>query len=141
MVFMWLSYDKANSTREWPSVSCEMVSSMRYAEERTPGKLEYQWRGQYLYSIDGKPYIGERYEPRGAKWTTKVEKVDAIVEAFPAGEKAVCYVDPKNHGYSILKHDSRGAGYSIWFPGLFAVGGLGMIVGALRKWNKRCPTK
>ena len=139
MFVMWLSYVRANTTRDWPRVTCNMISSARFAEERTPGKMEYQWRGQYEYSIDGKQYMADRYELRGAKWTTKVEKVDEIVETFPAGAEATCFVDPANHAYSILKHDSRGAGYSIWFPGLFAVGGVGMIVGALRKWKKPCP--
>jgi hypothetical protein len=34
----------------------------------------------------------------------------------------------------VLKRDSKAPGYSLWFPIIFVVGGLGIIVGAVRSW-------
>ena len=137
MCFMWLSFAKANKTRGWLETPCLIVSSQKHTEERTLGKVEHQWRGSYSYEVDGKTYLSTRYELRGSKWTTKdEEKIDPILETFPTGQTRTCFVNPQDHNYAILKHDSRGAGYSIWFPGLFAVGGVGIIVGAIRKWNR-----
>ena len=136
MFFMGLGYLRANETRSWVETECKILASDVFSEERTMGKVDYQWRGLYEYQIDGKVYRSDRYEPRGAKWQRQQERVDKIVEKFPAGSEQKCFVNPADHSYAILKHDSRGAGYSIWFPGLFAVGGVGMIVGAIRKWNR-----
>ena len=37
------------------------------------------------------------------------------------------------HAFAVLKMDSQAAGYSIWFPGLFVIGGLGIAGRALVK--------
>jgi len=136
MLIMGISYRNANLTRAWPEVSCKINHSERGSRTIPNRNTEYQWQGSYSYKMDGESYTSQRLEKRGAKWTTKVDKVDVIVEQFPVGSTKICFVNPEDKSYSILKHDSRGAGYSIWFPGLFAVGGLGMIFGAVKKWNR-----
>jgi hypothetical protein len=45
----------------------------------------------------------------------------------------VCFVNPADPSFAILEKDSKAVIYTIWFPGLFVVGGLGMAVQALRK--------
>ena len=42
-----------------------------------------------------------------------------------------CFVDPQNPQLAILKPDSLAPGYSIWFPALFMIAGLGITFNAL----------
>jgi hypothetical protein len=42
-------------------------------------------------------------------------------------------VNPALPAEAVLEHASRAALYSIWFPLLFVVGGLGMLRGALKR--------
>jgi hypothetical protein len=41
-----------------------------------------------------------------------------------------CRVNPHDPDFAVLKPDSLAPGYSIWFPALFVIGGLGMTVRA-----------
>jgi hypothetical protein len=47
--------------------------------------------------------------------------------------QTVCYVNPSDPTIAILKHGTRAALYSIWFPLLFVVGGLGIAWTAIRR--------
>jgi hypothetical protein len=42
-----------------------------------------------------------------------------------------CLVHPQNPALAVLKPDSLAPGYSIWFPGLFMIAGLGITINAL----------
>ena len=42
------------------------------------------------------------------------------------------YVNPADVNFTMLKPDSKAAGYSIWFPMLFVIGGLGIAIRAIR---------
>jgi hypothetical protein len=44
-----------------------------------------------------------------------------------------CRVNPADPAVAVLRIDSRAPGYSLWFPALFVVGGVGIVVGALRR--------
>ena len=43
----------------------------------------------------------------------------------------MAYVNPSDPDFAVLKPDTKAAGYSIWFPLLFVVGGLGITVRAI----------
>ncbi|MEM1444175.1 MAG: hypothetical protein AAGF67_17645, partial [Verrucomicrobiota bacterium] len=58
-------------------------------------------------------------------------KLKKHIERYQPDTNLVCYVDPKNPDFAVLKKDTKAALYSIWFPGLFVVGGAGMILTAL----------
>ena len=134
-LLMWLSFQRANTTRQWDELPC-VIESSTVTERQLPGhSLEYQWQVEYSYSVGEVQRKGTKQSLRGSKWTSKDEKIEVLLENYPEARKTVCYVNPENSAQAILEHDSRGAGYSIWFPMLFAIGGVGMIVGALRKWN------
>jgi len=136
-LLMWLSFSKANATRQWMETPCLIVKSEKVSRSGENMKVEYQWLGEYAYAYNGETYVGSKLEPRGARWSAKIEKTDDVLASFPEGSASVCYVNPENPVKAILKHDSRGAGYSIWFPMIFAVGGGGMIFGAIKKWNRK----
>ena len=53
------------------------------------------------------------------------------LDAYPVGKETVCYVDPEDKSIAVLRKDTKAALYSIWFPCLFVIGGLGMIATAI----------
>jgi len=46
-------------------------------------------------------------------------------------------VNPNDADFTMIKPDSKAAGYSIWFPMLFVVGGLGISIKAIRTFVTR----
>jgi hypothetical protein len=87
---------------------------------------------RYSFTLDGRALTG-----------THIRRVDSAsqhedvarkkLEGYPVGAEITCYVNPQKPEQSVLKHDTRAALYSIWFPILFVVGGLGMAWNALTK--------
>ncbi|MGB0992986.1 MAG: DUF3592 domain-containing protein, partial [Akkermansiaceae bacterium] len=67
------------------------------------------------------------------KWTKELENVEKLQEKYPKGSNHTAYVNPDDPKVAILLHDTKAAGYSLWFPALIILGGGGMIWGALRK--------
>ena len=137
MAIMWVGYQRASLSRVWTETPCVILRSSIRTEERTLERIEYQWDGEYAYTFNGSDYRTTKFGVRSNKWSSQRDRIEEIVEQFPAGEARVCYVNPDDPNIAILKHDSKAAGYNVWFPGLFAIGGLGMMVGAVRKWNKK----
>ena len=45
---------------------------------------------------------------------------------FPRGKQTTCRVNPNAVEFAVLNVDSLAPGYSIWFPCLFVIGGLGI---------------
>lgn len=131
--FQARSYLKASETRQWPEVKCEIVFAEKAVRIVPNRSSEFQWQGKFSFAYEGEEWIGSKLEPRGARWTSKEEKVDELVETYAQGKELVCYVNPEDPEQAILKHDSLGAGYSIWFPGLFVIGGIGVIIGLFKK--------
>ena len=57
--------------------------------------------------------------------------MESRIKEYPAGKTTTCRVNPNNPDFAVLKPDSLAPGYSIWFPGLFVIGGLGITFRAL----------
>ena len=58
-------------------------------------------------------------------------EAEKLAAEFPPGKMTTCRVNPRDPDFAVLKPDSLAPGYSIWFPGLFVVGGLGIALRAL----------
>lgn len=129
---MWRSYGNAVTTRHWDEIPCLIIQSE--VESRTVDRIstEYSWAVEYQYQVGEEIFVSRKSTMRGAKWTKEIENAEERVKEFPVGSERVCYVNPEKREQSILIHDTKAAGYTIWFPGLFAIGGLGMCVGAVR---------
>jgi hypothetical protein len=129
---LWSSFAQARATREWTETPCLVILSK--VNERSAKNIskEFSWNVEYIYDFDGKSYSSKFHTPRAAKWSSSKKSVEELIAKYPEGEKAICYVNPEVPSQAILKHDSKGAGYSIWFPMLFVVGGLGIALSALR---------
>lgn len=130
---LWASFSQAKATRTWTETSCLIIRSKVNEKSEKHISKEYSWSVEYNYSFEGANYSSEFHKPRGVKWTSRKDEVEALIKKYPKDSKAVCYVNPAEPSQAILDHDSKAAGYSIWFPMLFVVGGLGISFSALRK--------
>lgn len=133
-VFVWLlgrSYLRAREMRGWPEVACVILSSEleeKRHDENSP--LEFRQELSFGYEWQGLPRTGTHLTLRSNPWSSKRELMEARIREYPVGKSTTCRVNPTNPDFAVLKTDSLAPGYSIWFPGLFVVGGLGIIVRA-----------
>lgn len=137
--FVWLmqrSYGKASETREWPQVEAVVLESRVEVDQRVrehAGQLNTAAFILYGYEQEGERLTSERVKRRGQFWSNKPERAQALVEKYPVGARVPCFVNPQDARYAVLEHDSKAAGYSIWFPLIFVIGGGGMMVGVFFK--------
>lgn len=139
--FCWLlakSFGNASDTRKWVETPCLIIRSELATRSAANISAEYRWEVAFKYQYKGEDNIGETYKPRGQRWRNSIEKVKSRLEQYPVDQQTVCFVnpqrpeDPSKPRQAILAHDTKAAGYSIWFPALFSIGGIGIMVGAVR---------
>jgi hypothetical protein len=134
-LFVWLmgrSFLRAREMRAWPEVNAVILSSEieeRKHDENSPA--EYRHDLSFGYEWKGAPHTGDHLTLRGSPWSSNRALIEQRVAELPAGKSVVCHVNPANPDSAVLKTDSLAPGYSIWFPALFVVGGLGITFGAV----------
>ncbi len=130
-IFVWLmarSYLRAKEMRSWPEVACVILSSElaeRRHDENSP--LEFRVDLSFGYEWQDQPRTGDHLTLRGNPWSSKRKLMESRIKDYPVGKSTTCRVDPKNPDFAVLKPDSLAPGYSIWFPALFVIGGLGIV--------------
>lgn len=130
--FMWRTFNRAVQMQSWPQVRCAILSSdieERRIDPNSPP--EFRLNMTYGYNFGGKAYTGNQITRRENPWTSKSDVVEKWQATFKAGTNTTCRVDPNSPEFSVLKLDSKASGYSIWFPALFVVGGLGITIRAI----------
>ncbi len=128
------SFLRAWDMRSWPETSCVILTSN--VEERRHddfSPLEFRQDLSYGYEWQGESFTGDHLTLRDNPWSSNRELVEQRAEQLPAGTITTCRVDPARPAHSVLEPDSLAPGYTLWFPGLFVVGGLVMAVRALRR--------
>ena len=131
---MWLSYEKAQVTRQWRQVPCRIVSSRIISERPTPhSPPAHRVEVRYEYEFNAVKRSSSRIRQVEAAPTQHLDQAQQKQQSYPTGSSQVCFVNPASPNEAVLQHASRAALYSIWFPLLFVVGGIGMIRGALRR--------
>lgn len=93
--------------------------------------MDYRLGILFGYDFNGEPYSSENYDLRGNAWLKDAQRIGGLVTKYPVGSKQVCWVNPKDPQMAVLKKETKAPGYSIWFPILFLVGGLGVMVKAV----------
>ena len=130
--YLWAYYKKASQMDDWVEVPCLIEKSEIDHSGRTQHHApKYSMVVEYRYQFAGKEYRSNRFQ-RIQPSSAQKRKIESKRQDYPEGSSAVCYVDPANPERAVLKKDSKASLYSIWFPGLFVFGGLGMVVAALR---------
>ncbi len=128
---LYQAWQKAEETRRWTPVPCLIISSAVQSERPSRhANIAHRAELRYRYHIAGQEKTGSKIK-RVDGASSHEETARKVVEEFPVGSQATCYVNPANPDDTVLKHGSRAPLYSIWFPLLFVAGGLGMIWGAL----------
>lgn len=133
-LFVWLlgrSFLRAQEMRTWPEVACViLISELEERRHDANSPVEYRQDLSYGYEWQGGARVGDRLTLRGNPWSSKRVLSEQRVAAYPVGKSTTCRVDPRNPDFAVLKPDSLAPGYSIWFPALFVVGGLGITLRA-----------
>lgn len=130
-LFVWLmarSYLRAKEMRNWPQVPCVILTS-ELAERRHDrnSPIEFRHELSFGYEWQGQPRTGDHLSLRGNPWSSKRKLMEERFKELPAGKTTTCWVNPADPDFAVLKLDSLAPGYSIWFPALFVVGGLGIV--------------
>jgi len=128
---MWRSFQRASAMSGWPEVEAVVLNSEvgeRRIGDAGPGEFRsdvlfgYEWQGENLSS--------DRWSLRGSPWSKRPGEARRLVGKYPAGSRVMCLVNPADPGLALLEVDSKAPGYSLWFPALFLVGGVGIVAGA-----------
>ncbi|WP_265594031.1 DUF3592 domain-containing protein [Haloferula sp. BvORR071] len=130
---MWRSFQRARAVEHWPVVPCVILESGVEDRQIDPNSSpEYRFKVSYGYEWEKQPYKGNLVKLWGSGWSSGTAISDAYVKRYPEGSQQECHVNPENPQTAVLEKESKAPGYSLWFPGIFVVGGLGMVVGAWR---------
>ncbi|MCW0217209.1 MAG: DUF3592 domain-containing protein [Prosthecobacter sp.] len=130
---LWTSWQRAEETRHWEATPCRIISAQVVSERPTPhSNPTFQAEVRYSFTRQGKIMTGSRIK-RVDSASQHEENALAKLEDYPVGLDTTCYVNPTNPEQTVLKHDTRAALYSMWFPLLFVFGGLGMAWNAMKR--------
>lgn len=142
MFFCWLlfrGYLAAKSYDAWIETPATVVSAWIQSVPQ-PGAEppRYEFKVRYTYEVEGEAQTGTRLKEIPGNTRVR-KKVEGLESRFPLGQETSCYVDPSDPTMAILVRPTKAPGYTLWFPGLFVVGGVGMCVFAMRpqKQGKR----
>ncbi|MFP6872668.1 MAG: DUF3592 domain-containing protein [Verrucomicrobiales bacterium] len=128
---LYTGAERARQTRSWVETSCMIVKSQVDEGRPTPNSpVQHRAVVEYEYDFDGKTRRGNRIK-RVEGPTSHRERAEGKVADYPVGSSVVCWVNPHAPEEAILRHDSMAPLYTIWFPGLFVVGGVGIAVSSL----------
>lgn len=139
-LFVWLmarSFVRAREMRTWPEVPCVILTSEVEERRHDPDSpAEFRQDLSFGYEWKGGRHTGDHLTLRGNPWSSQRAEMEQRGSEFPVGKMTTCRVDPAHPDFAVLKPDSLAPGYSIWFPALFVVGGLGIAIRALRGAEK-----
>ena len=134
VVILGRGYLKARETRNWAVEQGTVIQSKIGERTLGPGvPTEYTHDLLFEYGYEGKTYQGDRVKRRENPYFKNKAKAQRWVDDWPTGKKVEVFVNPEEPSFAVLDHDTKAAGYTIWFPGLFLVGGLVLLIRALIK--------
>lgn len=134
MMLLWKSFQSARETRGWPVVDGTITEALVVERQLGPQvPPEYSLALTYEYEFEGGMFEGDHLKRRDNPWYKERARLDHEREKWLPGMEVPVSVNPDDPREAVLDHETKGGGYSIWFPGLFVVAGLGIILSALRK--------
>lgn len=135
-VFEWLmirSYMHASASREWPQVEATVLRAEIDRRQVMGSPAEYRFNILFSYTYGGQVFTSKALSPRGSKWVRDESPVTRLAADYQVGSVYTAWVNPVQTSQAILRHDTKAAGYTLWFPGLIIIGGCGMIWGAFKR--------
>ncbi|MEM0897776.1 MAG: DUF3592 domain-containing protein, partial [Verrucomicrobiota bacterium] len=100
----------------------------------SPQTFSYQI--EYTYVVGDKGFQSDQVK-RVNKKSAHRHRIEKYVERYPVGKATEAFVDPNDPTKVVLEHDTRAVLYTIWFPGLFVVAGMGIAVASVRGGRSR----
>lgn len=132
-VFLWISYVRAQETRQWMPTPCLVLSSRVISEHPSPhSPIVHRASIRYRYVFDGVSRTGDHILRVDGPSSEK-EKAELLCAKYPAGRETECFVNPRHPDSAVLEHATKAGLYTIWFPLLFVAGGAGMVWSAWRR--------
>ena len=131
-------YLRAKETESWDQVPAVIVVSQ--VGERSLGSSipnEYTHELVYEYQVGETFYRGDRLQRRENPYFKEETKILPEVERWKVGSQVEVFVNPENPEEALLEHETKAPGYSIWFPGLFLIGGLGVFLRSLYRMFRK----
>ena len=128
-LLLWHAYERASEAYRWTETPCFIIRSTVESNQETLGDApEYIPAITYTYIVEENSYESKNVRRVAGQKFKEKQGAQEIVSKYPQGQGAICYVNPDDPKSAILMRETRAPLYSIWFPLLFVVGGLGMVI-------------
>ncbi|MDA0812703.1 MAG: DUF3592 domain-containing protein, partial [Verrucomicrobia bacterium] len=133
-----LPVTRAVAAKHWPEVECQIIWSRVDSHSGDDGTT-YSVNIFYQYVFEGETFRSNRYGYFGGSSSGSAGK-QAIVSNYPEGSTQLCWVNPKDPLYAVLKRELGWGAFLRLIPGIFfMIGALG-LVSLLRKIEVRTET-
>lgn len=126
-------YTRAKALRSWVELPALVVASS-IETQRVPGAVQenrYRAHVRYRYRHEDREWVSDGVSTKD-KWSRDRSKAERVVARYGLGSRVACFVNPDNPSEAILERSTLAPGYTLWFPGLFVLGGAGMLWAAGR---------
>jgi hypothetical protein len=128
-----VAYGKAKETRSWQVTSCLVVKSEIQEFRPTPNSpFYYVSVVEYVYNYGGKDRTGKSIKRVDGPSSNR-KRAEKKIAPFPEGKHTQCWVNPDDPDRAILKQSTLAPLYTLWFPGLFVIAGIGIALNAIRR--------
>ena len=87
--------------RTWDGTPCVILTSRMVSREDDEGNTTYRTEVIYAYQAGGREYRSDRFGPMEFASNLTATK-SAILQRYPAGAKATCYVNPRDPAQAVL---------------------------------------
>lgn len=135
-LLLWRGYLAAKTYDLWVETPATVLASWIETESQPGGEPDrYAFRVRYRFLWQGEPFVSTRYTDL-AKNSRHRRRIERRQANYAVGKNTVCFVNPDDPREALLKKPTKAPGYTLWFPGLFAVAGLGMCLVAIRRRHR-----
>lgn len=133
VAFTWLVAREALAglrTWTWKPTDCRILTSqVTDTDPQGKSKGNFYFRVSYQYTFDGRTFVSDKDRRNAASFSDYADAA-RLVEQYPEGSGALCYVNPAKPEDAVLKRGSLWAPLFILFPLIFVTIGAGGIYGA-----------
>lgn len=138
MWYLWKNFYVAEEMDHWVETPCEILAvTVDDSQIDQHFETKYEFQVSYRYDFEGESHLGEQVKSKPI--VSGVEKkMEKWQRRFQPGKSVTCFVNPDMPEEVVLVRDTKASIYSLWFPGLFVVGGLGVALsGLLAGWRRK----
>ncbi|MBN77976.1 MAG: hypothetical protein CMO36_07185 [Verrucomicrobiaceae bacterium] len=138
LIFVYVllvAYSRAKETRSWDKVSAKILKVEIFESRPTPNSpVQFTPVVEYEYRYKNTNYLGTSIKRVNGPSSDR-GRAEKKIKPYSKNEEVNCWVNPDNPNQVLLKHGTLAPLYTIWFPGLFVIAGLGIIVNAVKRFT------